>query len=157
MTRPLSLQCIGISALAILLAYLSAFLPGGAPPWAPWLFVVGMSLMLVSTMALGAAQAGRPGGPALPWLLILFLLLGAFGAALALPAEEGPSGRVLLGLPLRAALVLYGVGILPVILMPILYARTFHRWVLRPGDVEAVRDAARRARNPGASEGEWVE
>jgi hypothetical protein len=153
MTRELSLRCLGISALVITLAYLSAFLPQGAPAWAPWVFVVGMSLMLVSTMALGAAKHGQPGGPALPFFAVLFLLLAAFGGALALPAEEGPASQVILGLPLRAALVLYGVGILPVILMPILYARTFDRWVLRPGDVEAVCDAARRARGP-VGEGE---
>ncbi len=130
------------SAVAVFLAYLSAFLPGGAPPWAPWLFMAGASTMLVAMMALGAARNGSLGRLGAPLLVTLLILLGGFGAALALPAPDPADPTLWLGLPPRAALVLYGVGILPFLVLPVAYAWTFEAQALAPGEVERIREAA---------------
>ena len=131
--------------VAVAVAYGSAFLPGGAPRWAPWFMVAGIALTCVGSMALGAARPGRRLGP-MAWALAFafIVLIGGFGAALLLPASEGPGSRLLLGLPLRAALVIYGVGWLPALLLPVVYARTFRHFTLDETDLERIR-AARRA------------
>lgn len=148
MQRPALLGIVS-GTVALTLAYASAFLPGGTPQWAPWLFVVGLTVLLVSTMALGAGHREGQRGLRILWGLLVVILLGGFGGALALPANEGPSSALWLGLPLRAALVIYLVGLVPVLLVPIFYAKTFHRLTLRPGDLERVREAALLARSEG--------
>jgi len=52
-------------------------------------------------------------------------LLGGFGAALALPPSEEPGAALLFGLPLRAVIVLYGAGVLPLLGLPFVYAWAF--------------------------------
>jgi hypothetical protein len=146
MIKTWALRGIAGATGLLTLAYLSAFLPGGVPEWGPWLFLAGMSVILVSTMALGAARDGGIDGLRGLFIFLMVLLMGGFGAALALPASEGPDAPLLLGLPLRASLVLYGVGLIPVLIVPFFYARTFNRLALRPGDLERVRDEARAAR-----------
>jgi hypothetical protein len=145
MMKTLALRGIVGSTILLTLGYGSAFLPGGVPAWGPWVFLVGMTGIMIATMALGATRDGGIPGLGGLFVFLLVLLLGGFGAALVLPATEGPGSTLWLGLPVRAALVLYGVGLLPVVLIPIFYARTFHALALRPGDVERVREAARAA------------
>jgi hypothetical protein len=146
MIKTLALRGIVTATVLLTVAYLSAFLPGGVPRWGPWLFLGGMSVILVSTMALGAARDGGIHGLRGLFVFLLVLLMGGFGAALALPGNEGPDSTLLLGVPLRAALVLYLVGLVPVLVVPFFYARTFHQLALRPGDLERVREEARAAR-----------
>jgi hypothetical protein len=69
-----------------------------------------------------------------------------FGAALALPATEGPLSTLWLGLPARAAIVIYGVGLLPIVVLPVAYALTFETQTLSAEDVERVRALARENR-----------
>jgi hypothetical protein len=137
-----ALAAVAASAVAVFLAYLSAFLPGGTPGWAPWLFMGGASLMLVAMMALGAARNGSIGRLRIPLGLTLLLLVGGFGAALALPAPDPADPTLWLGLPPRAAVVLYGVGLLPFLVLPVAYAWTFEAQGLAPGEVERIRDEA---------------
>lgn len=107
---------------------------------------VATSFALVATIALGAARTDRPHGGlqrlALPFAAVLLIILGAFAAALLLPAAGEP---LLLGLPRRAAIVLYGIGVLPVLILPIAYALTFDELTLTEDDIERVREAAERA------------
>ncbi|HEX9249550.1 MAG TPA: hypothetical protein VF856_08620, partial [Gemmatimonadaceae bacterium] len=60
-----------------------------------------------------------------------------------LPATEGPLSTLWLGLPARAAIVIYGVGLLPIVVLPIAYALTFESQTLSAEDVERVRLLAR--------------
>jgi len=46
-------------------------------------------------------------------------------------------------LPARAAIVIYGVGLLPIVVLPIAYALTFETQTLSAEDVERVRALAR--------------
>ena len=48
-----------VGTVAVLVAYGAAWLPGGAPPWASWAMVTGVSLLLPGTLLLGALRRGR--------------------------------------------------------------------------------------------------
>jgi hypothetical protein len=144
MTARLPLAALVLSCAAIGGAYALAFLPGGAPLWAAWGLVLGSAGALSSTMALGATRRGRLRPVALVACVLTFVVVaGAFGAALLLPADEGPGARLLLGLPLRTAIVLYGVGIVPLLFLPLAYAASFDADTLNDDDLDRVRRAAR--------------
>jgi hypothetical protein len=95
-------------------------------------------------MILGATRGNRGVGPLkLPFAFVILMLVIGFGAALSLPATEGPLSRLWLGLPARAAIVIYVVGLLPIFVLPIAYALTFDTQTLSAEDVERVRTLAR--------------
>ena len=152
-TRRAALMALIIGVSAIAVGYAAAFLPGGAPAWAPWLLAVGIPVALGGIMILGAAR-GRMGiGPLkYPFAFVVAVLAIGFCAALALPATESPLSKLWLGLPARAAIVIYGIGLLPIIVLPVAYALTFETQTLSAEDVERVRELARE--NRARSEGE---
>ena len=144
-----------VATCLIAVAYASAFATGGPPTWAAWLLATGVPLALVGAMVLGASRGGR-----LPWRLAVafglvgLMLVGGFALALALPGDLGAAEPLLLGLPRRAAIIVYGVGVLPVFVLPAAYALTFDAQTLRAEDLAAMQAIgdARRARTPeGAS------
>lgn len=147
-----ALTALVLSVAAIGFAYASAIVAGGMPTWSAWVMAIATSVAMVATMALGAARTGRVHGGLgrllLPFGTVLLIMLGAFAAALLLPAAGEP---LLLGLPRRAAIVLYGIGILPALILPITYALTFDQLTLTDEDIERVREAASRA-GPAADE-----
>jgi hypothetical protein len=151
-TRRAALVALVSGILAIALGYVAAFFPGGAPPWAPWLLALGIPIALGAIMILGAAR-GRMGiGPLkYPFAFVVAVLAIGFCAALALPATESALSRLWLGLPARTAIVIYGIGLLPIIVLPVAYALTFEAQTLSAEDVERVRELARenRARSEG--------
>lgn len=133
---------IGISAIAA--GYLAAFSVTGTPVWAAWILALGIPVALGAIMILGAARGRRGIGPLkIPFAFVVVVLVIGFGAALALPATEGPLSTLWLGLPARAAIVIYGVGLLPIVVLPIAYALTFETQTLSAEDVERVRVLAR--------------
>ena len=146
-TRRAALLALITAVLAIAIGYGAAFLPGGTPAWAPWLLVLGIPVALGAIMILGAAR-GRMGIGQLkyPFAFVVAALAIGFGAALALPATEGPLSELWLGLPARAAIVIYGIGLLPIIVLPVAYALTFESQTLNAEDVERVRALARENR-----------
>jgi hypothetical protein len=143
-TRSAALLALLVGVLAIAIGYAAAFLRGGAPAWAPWLLALGIPTTLGAIMILGAAR-GRAGiGPLkYPFAFVIVVLAVGFCAALALPATESPLSRLWLGLPARAAIVVYGIGLLPIIVLPVAYALTFEAQTLSAEDVERVRELAR--------------
>jgi hypothetical protein len=64
-----------------------------------------------------------------------------------LPRKGDDGVSLWAGLPRRAALVLYGVGILPALFLPLAYALTFRERTLDAGDIERIR-AARPGQAP---------
>jgi hypothetical protein len=74
----------------------------------------------------------------MPIGLTITIVVAGLLLAWGLPAESEP---LWLGLPRRAAIVLYGVGLLPMFVLPVAYALTFDRVTLRPEDIVAVRAA----------------
>lgn len=142
-TKRVARAALVIATCAIAVAYGSAFLPGGAPVWGPWLLALGIPGALGGIMVLGASR-GRGGVGRLAWpfaFVILTLAIG-FSVALALPANESASSELWLGLPLRASVILYGVGLLPIVVLPVAYALTFDTQTLTAADVERVRQLA---------------
>ena len=143
-TRRAALVAVFGGIAAIATGYATAFSRGGPPSWAPWLLALGIPVALSGIMILGAARGKSGIGPLrFPFAFVTAVLVVGFGAALALPATEGPLSTLWLGLPARAAVVIYGVGLLPVIVLPVAYALTFETQTLNAEDVERVRTLGR--------------
>jgi hypothetical protein len=66
------------------------------------------------------------------------VLLAGFGGALLLPPET-PGSPLWLGLPRRAALLVYGIGVLPALFLPLIYALTFGASVLDQAELAELR------------------
>ena len=142
MARRNALLALLLGTLAIAAAYASAFLPGDPPRWSAWAMGTGTAVVMVAAMALGAARSGRIGRLKLPFAFVFVVLAGGFAAALLLPPET-PGAALFLGLPLRAAVVLIGIGLLPLFVLPVAYALTFDEMTLSEADLERVRRQAR--------------
>ncbi len=146
------LGALTASTLAVATAYALAFLPAAPPLVAPVLLAGGTGGVLASVLALAVQRDGRLGAFWIP-VLTVGLVVGAGLAALVLaPATDPADPTLVLGLPPRAAFLLYGVGLVPALIVPLAYALTFERSTLRPEDLERVRRAAaaRRAEEGGA-------
>src|SRR4030088_3193123 len=118
-TRTAALIALCAAILAIAIGYAAAFRPSGTPAWAPWLLALGIPISLGAIMILGAARGQKGIGPLkLPFLFVVAVLAIGFCAALALPATESPLSKLWLGLPARAAIVIYGIGLLPIVVLP---------------------------------------
>ncbi len=147
MIKRAALHLIWLSAAAIAVAYASAFPTAGeVPGWANWLLVFGTAGSLTGAMVLGAVRNDRIGRLAIAFAAVFLILAGGFGAALLLPAADPADPTLWLGLPPRAAIVMYGVGLLPYLIAPVAYAFTFERQTLSGADLERVRAAARALR-----------
>ena len=145
MTRRFALAALFVSIAAIATGYGAAFGKNGAPVWAPWLLAVGIPVAIGAIISLGAAKGNRGiGALKFPIALVVLVLALGFGAALALPANESALSKLWLGLPARAAVVIYGVGLLPIIVLPVAYAMTFETLTLSSEDVDRVRAVARQ-------------
>lgn len=159
MIQRFALAALFLSCMLVAGAYATAFLPGGAPRWAAGLMIAGTAASLASAMALGAQREGRLGALALPILLVFVILVAGFAAMLLLPAESAAT-PLWLGLPPRAAIVLYGLGLLP-LFIPVAYALSFGSHTLDEDDLERVRQAARQQAasqsSPTASASQAVE
>ncbi len=128
---------------AIAIGYASAFAAGGAPDWAPWLLAIGIPAALGGIMVLGAARGNKGiGSLKLPFLFVFVVLASGFCLALGLPGAEGAGAKLILGLPVRAAIVIYGIGLLPIVVLPVAYAITFDTQTLSEDDIAKVRDIA---------------
>ena len=121
-------------------AYASAFLPGDTAAWAGALLAAAAVLAMTGTALLSVA---RPGAE------VLAAVLGGGGVLLALgmvalwtiPAD--PSDPLVLGLPAPVAHLLYGIGLLPALAVPLVYALSFERATLSEADLDRVRQVAR--------------
>lgn len=133
-------KVFAVSIGAVAVAYASAFLPGGAPRWAAWLMAAGTGGSLASVMALGASRRGRLGPLGPVFLFVFVTLTGGFGAALLLEGRDAGGADLWLGLPPAAAVILYGVGTLPLVVVPLAYALTFERYTLDGEDWERIRE-----------------
>jgi len=146
-TRRAAIAALFLAIISIALGYASAFSKGGAPVWAAWLLALGIPTALGAIMILGAVRSNRGlGRLVIPFALVVLVLAIGFGAALALPGGESATTGLWLGLPPRAAIVIYGVGLLPILVLPVAYAMTFESQTLSASDVEKVRAVASERR-----------
>jgi hypothetical protein len=155
MARRNSLLALLAGTLAITAAYASAFLPGNPPAWSPWALGIGTAVVMVAASALGAARAGTGiGRLKLPFAITFVIVAGGFAAVLSMPAPDAANPTLFLGLPAGAAIVILGIGILPLLVLPIAYALTFEDMTLSEADLARVREAARAwqaAQQPAAA------
>jgi hypothetical protein len=87
--------------------------------------IAGSALVMSATMALGALRSGVRGvRTSLLAAFLLIVIAGGFGVPMLLPAETVNS-RLFLGLPLRVAIEIIGVGLLPVVVLPMFFAMEF--------------------------------
>lgn len=158
LTRRLALLTLFVSVVAIGGGYAAAFRRAGPPGWAPWLLALGIPVALGAIMILGATRGRRGiGRLTIPFALVVATLMVGFAAALALPATESALSRLWLGLPARAAIVIYGIGLLPIVVLPIAYALTFETQTLSAEDVERVRRLGAERQRAIASAGKPTE
>lgn len=142
MPRPRAIAAIVLSCTAIAASYAASFLPGGAPAWAPWLLALGSAGVLAGAIALGAVRAGRlPRAAAIAAWLTFAVVALSFALALSLPAREGAGAPLWAGLPVRSAIVLVGVGLLPLLFLPLAFALAFDEAPPAGGDPPERRDA----------------
>lgn len=152
-TRKAARTVLVLAVTSIATGYVSAFAPGGTPAWGPWLLAVGIPAALGAIMTLGATRGDKGLGPLkLPFLFVFVVLTAGFGLALGLPANESVGAHLLLGLPVRAAIVIYGIGLLPIVVLPVAYALTFDTQTLSESDIQQVRDLAKKIREADVSE-----
>jgi hypothetical protein len=143
LTRRAARVTLVLAVCAIAGGYAAAFIPGGAPAWAPWLLAIGIPAALGGIMALGAARGSAGIGKLkFPFAFVFVVLTAGFCLALGLPANEGPASTLWLGLPARAAIVIYGIGLLPIVVLPVAYALTFDTQTLSQSDIDRVRELA---------------
>lgn len=148
-----ALVAIVVSTCLLAAAYASAFMPGPPPAWSGWLFAAGTTGVLLATLTLGAARRDRGlGRLVIPFVVMFVLLGGGFLTVFLLPDGLGAAEPLVLGLPQRAAVVLYVIGLLPTIVLPVAYALTFADQTLRPEDLERVLELARQSRLRAESE-----
>ena len=108
-------------------AYAATILRGTPPAWAAWLLAFGCAATAVGLFVIGAATRGSiPAAVAVTLILLFVLIVASFGAALATAPNEGVDGRLVLGLPMRLAIVFYGVGFVPLIALPVVFGLTFN-------------------------------
>ncbi len=151
LTRRFARLALILAICMIAVGYASAFAPGGAPGWAPWMLALGIPTALGGIMALGATRGNAGIGQLkAPFAFVFLVLAIGFCAALALPANEGPLSTLWLGLPTRAAIIIYGIGLLPIVILPVAYALTFETQTLSASDIERVRTLAREIREQAA-------
>ena len=145
MNRRFAIRALVAGILLLALAYGAQLVLGRAPRWTVWMYLFGMATTMLGMLVLGVARRhAGVGRLALPFLFIYAVLLAGFGLALGLDAETA-SDPLWLGLPRRAAIVIYGIGVLPLFLLPLAYALTFESMTLREEDMKRIA-AARLAR-----------
>jgi hypothetical protein len=147
-----SIIAITVGGMAILIAFASAWIPGGAPTWGVWSMVIGSALLMAGTLTLGALRSGVGRGLALMLGGFLVVVITAgFGLPIILAhADAGPA--LVLGLPLPVAVEVFGVGLLPALVLPVAFAVAFRRDGLDQPALDAFRRRAEEARrNPADS------
>lgn len=127
--RRAALALLLISALMMLVAFgaaVVASLGGGPTPrWASAVMAGATGLCLAAFMGVALGERVRDVRIA---AVLAFVGLGVGGALMALlwvPPVTGPDDALWGGLPLGAALVVYGIGLLPMLIVPGVYAWTF--------------------------------
>jgi len=143
MPRRLALFGLVASTIAIVIAYALAVLPGGASDVSALLMIFGIAAMAVSLMILGAVRAGEKLGVlAFAFTFVFLVLMVGFAAVLLMPGGDTAATRLFGGLPPRAAMVIYGIGLLPVLVLPLVYAKTFEERTLTEEDLRRIKAAA---------------
>ena len=115
-------------------------------PGAEELFAVLVMVYPVALIVLAVARNGRVGVLAVPLGILLVFLVACAVAMLALRGQV-LTAPWLGGLPLGAAVQLYGVWLAPLLLVALAYALTFDRFELRQEDLDRLLHRDRKPRD----------
>ena len=134
----ISLVAITIASLLLLVACVVP-MPGGGV-----LFALLAAAFPVAMCTIGAARRGRLGPLAWPLAVLLVIYVACVATMLALRGRvlDGPW---LGGLPLAATLELWGLFLLPMFFVAVVYGLTFHREELDPPKAAASRTESKGA------------
>lgn len=145
---PWAMRGVALAVLLIAAGYGMAF--GGADrAWiGAMLLAAGNAILAPCAMALGAPLAG-------PWRRVIqaalwgtgLVLLVSVLLALSLPAPDATT-RVVLGFPGPVAVVIFGVGVVPLLVLPVLFALSFDEAAFAPKEVERVKALTPSPRPP---------
>ena len=150
--KRLLVRLLAASCGLIGLAYVAMFVSATPPAWAPLSLALGVNGVIMTLMAIGAVRHDTmPRSLVCTFIGLFVLCAGAFVVALVLPTQDGATEPLLLGLPLRTAIVLYGVGVVPIGVLPFAYALTFESSTLSEDDLERVRAAHANMRTGGGA------
>jgi hypothetical protein len=148
--REFALRLLVAGVCAIALAYASAFLPPTFARAGASLMAVAVPSTMFAMMMLGAVRTDRGLGPlTVPFAVVFVLVAGGLSAALWMPPDAA-GAPLWFGLPARAAVIIVGVGLVPLFMLPVVYALSFDRFTLSDADVARVR-ATKRAVAPETS------
>lgn len=140
---PLFLLVGGLIAVA---AAYATVIVGWATFVAPGMLALGASAVLTAMLLLGARRAqGESRKLRLAALGAGALTAVGLGYGLVAPPPL-PDGALLLGLPRTTTILLLVAGLVPLVALPLVYAAVFDAEVLRPEDLERVREMARDRR-----------
>ena len=132
MAKRVALTFLAVSSPLILLTFVVGTAAGEV------LFALLAVAFPVALIALGAQQRGRLGPLGWPLLALVLILEGCVIAMLVLRGHV-VDAPWLLGLPLAAAVQVYGVFLLPLPLVALAYAWAFERLGLRQTDLDELR------------------
>jgi hypothetical protein len=128
------LVLVATGYVAVLLDVVAAF--------GPWGLASGSAVVLTALLRLSARRSGRiPRALHVATVVVLAATAAGFGVALLAPPATA-DGPLLLGLPRITAILLLLVGLVPLVVLPAVYARAFDRDILSAADLERVRAAA---------------
>jgi hypothetical protein len=142
MARRIALLFLAIASPLLLALFLMPW------PWAETLFSLLVMAYPVALIVVAVARKGRLGLVGLPLIgLLLFLEACALGMLVL-------RGRVLDGpwfggLPLAAAIQLYGLWLVPLLLVALAYGLTFDRFELRQEDLDRLDEYLREREDDG--------
>jgi hypothetical protein len=119
----------------------------------PWPFAEALFALLVmgypvALISVAVARQGRLGPLGLP-LLGLLIFLEACSVGMLLLRGRVLDGPWIGGLPLAAAIQLYGLWLAPLVLVALVYALTFDRYELREEDLERLEAWRRESGSDG--------
>lgn len=143
MARRFALLFLGLASPAVLVC---SWFPGFV---AELLFVLLVMAFPAALIALAVARNGRLGPLKVP-LVVLTVVLEGCGVAMLLLRGQVLQCPWFGGLPMAAAVLVYGLWLAPLLLVALAYGWTFDFWELREEDLRRFDD--RRSRHGGDAE-----
>ncbi len=107
-------------------------------------FVLLQVTFFVVSLLLGTSHRG----PVLGWFMISGLFYGATVGALIIAESvyaQGGARNIVLGFPLPTAIMIYGVGGVPII-FSVFYVLQFDHWFLKPEDMQRIDELVEQRR-----------
>lgn len=141
--RPITVIVAGLLAVALAYAALLLDLTAISASIAPLLLAFGASAVLAGMLALASRRpSGTPRALRATVRLAFVATFGGLVYALLAPAPTA-DGPLFLGLPRVTAIMLLVTGLIPLVVLPIAYARAFEKDVLGADEITRVAELAR--------------